>query len=174
MKYDGVTLTFGNFTNYLIATNFPIATSDGKTWTPLLTSDISYELSGIDKKESFTIKMLRDKVPDLATYLIKRTGGVNVKAVTIDTTTSTWTEFYEGNVTRFKMDLHFVELEIESVVSLGLRTANRIRVSLGCIRTLDECGVDWDSYSASASVAAISGRTINFNVISRGSNFPNP
>jgi len=174
MKFDGVILTYGTYTDYLIGTNFPITTNDAVTWTPLITSDISCELSGLDKKEAFTIKILRNKVPNLANFLVKRIGAVNVRAVEIDTESLTWSEFYKGNVTRFKIDLHFIELEVESIVSLGLRSANRLRLSLGCIRTLDECGVAWDSYAASGTVAGISGRTVFINYTNRGSNFPDP
>jgi len=174
LKFDGVILVYGTHTDYLIATNFPFTTNDSITWEPLITSDISYELSGVDRKEAFTIKILRDKVPNLSSYLVNRVGPVTVHAVEIDTDTATWSEFYQGNVTKFKIDLHFVELEVESMVSLGLRSANRMRLSLGCIRTLDECGVAWDSYSASGIVAGISGRTISIDYTTRGSNFPDP
>jgi len=152
MKFDGVILTYGTYTDYLIGTNFPITTNDAVTWTPLITSDISCELSGLDKKEAFTIKILRNKVPNLANFLVKRIGAVNVRAVEIDTESLTWSEFYKGNVTRFKIDLHFIELEVESIVSLGLRSAN----------------------AASGTVAGISGRTVFINYTNRGSNFPDP
>ena len=174
MKFDGVVLQYGTFLKYLIATNFPITTSDSVTWEPLLVSGVSLELSGIDKKEAMTLKLLREKVPDLVNFLVHHAGNVYVKAVEVDAAVGNWSAFYEGYVTKFKVDLHYVELTVESMVSLGIRSANRIRLSIGCIRNLNECGVDWDSYSALCRVTAISGKTISYVILSRGANFPDP
>lgn len=174
LKVDGIEIVYGEWVDRFIATNFKITTSDGRVWEPMLVSDAEFELSTPERREEITVALNRDTASRLAEFLISKSGRVEVKAVEVDIDAQSVTDVFEGEVTKFKLDPHTVELTVESVISKGLDTANRVRLTTGCIHKLFDakCGLSAADFRVVGTVTSISGRTVAVSPTSLGPRVP--
>jgi len=171
--FDGVIIHYGTTEKRFVFTNAPVRTSDLLTWEPIAGKVPSLELDIAERRHELTISLLKDDVRDELEWLVSRVGRMDVTLVELEDGGS-WNAIFTGFVSKFAVDLHYLILTIEGPVSAGMRSANRVRLSSGCIHLLGDngCKVTLSDYRVQGSISNISGSNVTLDVTVKGPSVP--
>jgi len=171
---DGIIINYGTYEKRYVFTNAPITTPDEKEWQPIIGKPPQLEINEMEKRQELTVALNVDTVRDELSWLTGRVGGMEVTFA--DVSSSGWSPLFRGKVTKWTVDTHYLTLTVESIMAAGLRTANRVRLSAGCIRLLGDrgCGVLIANYRVSGIISHISGFQVTVDVTFSGPSVPSP
>jgi len=171
--WDAFVAKYGGNTKRYIFSNTKYTTGDGLTWEPVNGKPPMLELNEVEKSHELSLALQRNQVPELLNWLLGRSGYMDIDFCKIDEN-GNWSTIFSGRVSKFTIDLHYLTLSVESIISYGMRSANRFRLNPGCVHLLGDsgCGVDMTNYKVMGSIESITDSTVTLNVTYRAPNVP--